>query len=314
MSENATNHDSNDFSQQTDESQNGEKNGETKRINNGLYMSLNGFLLDSKQVNELPKREENPFSFKHFLKQDPVSSTINNNNNNCTITNATSNINHSRSTSNINGHDLANGNPSPSKSATTSSLSNSTGARPKIPQFQSVGMINSDPKMKRSPKFSSFDSQSSLSDLADEKSNLHSSRSNNSFNLDYSPSISSLNHNHESVERSYDMDPLPRVDRKFTNSNFNHRLSNNSTSNNTNLLPDFVQDHLLMEWVNFADSPTKKNSPLSGDFERSSDFNLENDVHDLTRGADDLVRNLSNVRSYPDADDLPFDRLNKKTI
>lgn len=166
---------------------------------------------------------------------------------------------------------------------------------------------NSDPKMKRSPKFSSFDSQSSLSDLADEKSNLHSSRSNNSFNLDYSPSISSLNHNQESVERSYDMDPLPRVDRKYPNSNFNHRLSNNSNSNNTNLLPDFVQDHLLMEWVNFSDSPSKNNSPLSGDFERSSDLNLENDVHDLTRG-DDLMRNLSNIRAYPEAaDDLPFD-------
>ena len=187
------------------------------KIHLPLFKNLQLVLfLDPKQVNELPKREENPFSFKHFLKQDPVTSTINNNNNNCTITSATSNINHSRSTSNINGHDLVNGNPSPSKSATTSSLNNSTGARPKIPQFQSVGMINnSDPKMKRSPKFSSFDSQSSLSDLADEKSNLHSSRSNNSFNLDYSPSISSLNHNQESVERSYDMDPLPRVDRKY---------------------------------------------------------------------------------------------------
>uniref|UniRef100_A0A2M4AK16 Endosome-associated-trafficking regulator 1 n=1 Tax=Anopheles triannulatus TaxID=58253 RepID=A0A2M4AK16_9DIPT len=178
---------------------------------------------------EVPRREENPFSFKHFLKWDgPLSSgggggsgTSSHNHHTSNgggsvgigggiaIVSSNGSINHSRSTSNINGHGTiandtertaadgllvsgpciepsgfaippssnaatsgssATGTGSPSKSATTSSLhvvsSTTTGARPKIPQFQSVNTLSSESKMKRSPRFPSFDSQSSLSDFA----------------------------------------------------------------------------------------------------------------------------------------------------
>ena len=90
----------------------------------------------------------------------------------------------------MNGNEISgtssNNNGILSTTSPSRSSNSSTGARPKIPQFQSVNVINnqSDTRMKRSPKFSSFDSQSSLSELAEER-NMHGSRSNNCFNTDY---------------------------------------------------------------------------------------------------------------------------------
>lgn len=246
-------------------------------------------------------RQNNPFSFKHFLKSDSVggnSNTLNsngissNNNNN-------NNINHSQSTSSINGNSdtlAVNGNGSPAKSATTSSLSNPsmTGARPKIPQFQSVNVINSvESKMKRSPRFSSFDSQSSLSDLTDEKSTImQSSKSNNSFNLDFSyPSSSSINpKSSQNVQRSYshyDMEsPVEGsslIDRKqYQTRNYARPgQPNTNTSSNSTILPDFVQDHLLMEFYNSKESPSKNLSPLSAEFEHLNEFNLNGDNQEM---------------------------------
>jgi hypothetical protein len=204
---------------------------------------------DFRQPTEPPK--ENPFSFKHFLRQDTAASTINS----------------------LNGNDLSASNgisssTSPCKSSssgTTSSLNNtsSTGARPKIPQFNSVNVIqnssSADSRMKRSPKFSSFDSQSSLSELAEERNNMHGSRSNNCFNTDYQfPS-----------SRSYSNYDIEMPERKSMG-----RRSQNNVNNtpNSSILPDFVQDHLLMEsYYNNSDSPSANMSPLSGD-----DFSLGN--------------------------------------
>lgn len=261
-------------------------------------------------------RQNNPFSFKHFLKSDSLggngnSSSSNNNNNN---------INHSQSTSNIgNGNcseslTAVNGNTSsPAKSATTSSLHNSslTGTRPKIPQFQSVNLINNvESKMKRSPRFSSFDSQSSLSELTDGV-NMQSSKSNNSFNLDsYNyPSPSSINpKSSQNVQRSYshyqdlqshDIEsPLDEstsiLDRKpFPLRNYSRQnQSSNGTTSNT-VLPDFVQDHLIMEWYNTNnnDSPSKSSS----DFENLNEFQIN--------GTDDEPS--SSTRSF--GGDIPFD-------
>lgn len=187
--------------------------------------------------NETPKELPNPFSFKHFLKQDTTTSNMNslNGNNDTTGTSATNGI----------------------------SSSTSTGARPKIPQFQSVSIINnqSDSRMKRSPKFSSFDSQSSLSELAEER-NMHGSRSNNCFNTDYQ---------FPSSRSHYDIEPSPLLsDRK---QNLGRRSQNNvSNTSNSSILPDFVQDHLLMEsYYNNSDSPSANMSPLS-----CEDFSLGN--------------------------------------
>lgn len=55
----------------------------------------------NRAIPELPRREENPFSFKHFLKRD---SSLGSSASTSGITANGTNINHSRSTSNINGN------------------------------------------------------------------------------------------------------------------------------------------------------------------------------------------------------------------
>ncbi|XP_053684873.1 hybrid signal transduction histidine kinase M [Sabethes cyaneus] len=293
---------------------------------------------------DLPRREENPFSFKHFLKRD---SSLGGGASSCNTTPAsvgsnTVNINHSRSTSNINGNNnngsssnstnfinggnascsnaginsSAGNGASPSKSATTSSLHNTstTGAKPKIPQFQSVNTLSSESKMKRSPRFPSFDSQSSLSDLADDKfmANIYHSRSNNSFNSDYPLGCGgSISGGSQYVHRSYsnyDMESPGSVDsprligsQNLHNSpNFGGRSRENLTTHRLGAsefpaaLPDFVQDHLVMEqWYNTMGSP-KSVSPVSVDFEQLPDFTVNN-----------LEQESSGSRAM--VNDIPFD-------
>lgn len=290
-----------------------------------------GFVADpeARGIPELPRREENPFSFKHFLKRDSsLGSSAATSSTGVSGTNGT-NINHSRSTSNINGnnhsgssssnvmssnfinnnvntgsgsaHNSAghcNAAASPSKSATTSSLHNTstTGAKPKIPQFQSVNTLSSESKMKRSPRFPSFDSQSSLSDLADDKfmANIYHSRSNNSFNSDYPQGGSgSTSGGSQYVQRSYsnyDMESPGSVDspriigsQNLHNSpNFGRRSRENLSSAHrlgasefSAALPDFVVDHLVMEQWYTLGSP-KSGSPVSVDFDQLPDFAVNN--------------------------------------
>lgn len=289
-------------------------------------------------IHELPRREENPFSFKHFLKRDSSLGAGTSSSNA-----SAANINHSRSASSINGGNIGNGvvtvtttatilssassqpstsGASPSKSATTSSLHNSastTGAKPKIPQFQSVNTLSSESKMKRSPRFPSFDSQSSLSDLADDKfmaANIYHSRSNNSsFSSDYplggagSGVGGGGTGSQQYVQRSYSNYDLespgsvesPRLvgsqnlhnspnfggggGRSRENLAASHRLG---ASEFSAALPDFVQDHLVMEqWYNQMGSP-KSGSPVSVDFDHLPDFavnNLESDASGRGHGS-----------------------------
>ena len=270
---------------------------------NFFFNLLSSFFLDLKQINETTAPKENPFSFTQFLKRD--TSVGNNNNNNCHNSTTINGIINSQSISNINGNDILTLNgmntASPSKSATTSSLN--TGTRPKIPQFQSVNLINVDPtKMKRSPKFSSFDSQSSLSDLAaDEKSSnsniMQSSRSNNSFNMEYQPPSSTTR-----SFSNYDIEsPMMNGKQHSTSRNFNQRSQNNvnNSNNSTMLLPDFVQDHLLMEYyMNPTESPSANLSPLSGD-----EFGLGNNDHNQHHNGN----NEFNINYVPSRNDIPFD-------
>uniref|UniRef100_A0A1Q3FWQ3 Endosome-associated-trafficking regulator 1 n=1 Tax=Culex tarsalis TaxID=7177 RepID=A0A1Q3FWQ3_CULTA len=305
-------------------------------------------------IHELPRREENPFSFKHFLKRD---SSLGAGASSTNASASAANINHSRSASSINGGTSA-GNgvatvttctatisssqpstsgASPSKSATTSSLHNSTsttGAKPKIPQFQSVNTLSSESKMKRSPRFPSFDSQSSLSDLADDKfmaANIYHSRSNNSsFSSDYplggagsgvgGGSGGVGGGSQQYVQRSYsnyDMESPGSVEsprlvgsqnlhnspnfggggggggRSRENLAAGHRLG---ASEFSAALPDFVQDHLVMEqWYNQMGSP-KSGSPVSVDFDHLPDFAVNNLEPDASgRGHGSIIN------------DMPFD-------
>ncbi|XP_023164778.2 putative GPI-anchored protein pfl2 [Drosophila hydei] len=98
------------------------------------------------------------FSFKHFLNS---SGTITAPSSTVTSLDATGSSSVCSSSSNTN----------PSSSA-TAALQTSTGARPKVPQSASVSHMQPDlngsaaSKMKRSPRFSSFDSQASLAEYA----------------------------------------------------------------------------------------------------------------------------------------------------
>lgn len=295
-------------------------------------------------------REENPFSFKHFLKRDSSMPSSNSNNNpgsniinssqssgglpgsvgtssttgTTTTTSpsqsSTNNICHSRSTSIING---SNDSMTPSKSATTSSLNQNqhTGARPKIPQFQSVHALGTggESKMKRSPRFPSFDSQSSLSELSDERSSMFHSRSNSSFNSDYPVQRSFSNYDIESPTTG-----SPKYDRKLNNTtqnaspnhphhNYTGRGSSEQQRPNTNrhigasefsaALPDFVQDHLVMEqWYHGLSNSPKSTSPVSVDFEHLPDFTINN----LDAGPD-IGTNRSNIAYVDLSNDLPLE-------
>uniref|UniRef100_A0A336LTF6 CSON004465 protein n=1 Tax=Culicoides sonorensis TaxID=179676 RepID=A0A336LTF6_CULSO len=324
-----------------------ESNSTTTTNNQNIIVNGNN---DTTQNPEgvIRQREENPFSFKHFLKRDPSNS---NNNPGAVISsssssslqgssmtlttsvttnpistsasqNSTNNICHSRSTSIINGTDSH----APSKSATTSSLNQNqhTGARPKIPQFQSVHALGTggESKMKRSPRFPSFDSQSSLSELSDERSNLFHSRSNSSFNSDYPVQRSFSNYDIESPVTS----GSPKYDRKINstqnqspshphhnytgrNSMEQPRITNNrhiNTSEFSAALPDFVQDHLVMEqWYHGLSNSPKSTSPVSVDFEHLPDFTINN-----LDAVPDLGTNRSNIAYVDLSNDLPPLELN----
>lgn len=241
-------------------------------------------------------KQENPFSFKHFLRDSAASTTaatttmhgstsMGNNNHGSNMSSPNSNnICHSRSTSIINGTESQ----TPSKSATTSSLSqnHNTGARPKIPQFQSVHALaggGAESKMKRSPRFPSFDSQSSLSELSDERSNLFHSCSNSSFNSEHPVQRSFSNYDIESPTGS------PKYDRKTNHTgsqsaNLRGFVATNrvGTAEFSAALPDFVQDHIVMEqWYQGLGSP-KSNSPVSVDFDNLPDFTI-NSLDDVGR-------------------------------
>lgn len=100
------------------------------------------------------------FSFKHFL------------NSSGTITAPTSTVTSLDATCGTSSSCSGSGIVS-SLNATSTSLQTSTGARPKVPQSASVSHMQPDlngsnaaSKMKRSPRFSSFDSQASLAEYA----------------------------------------------------------------------------------------------------------------------------------------------------
>ncbi|XP_053669735.1 uncharacterized protein LOC128720114 [Anopheles nili] len=331
---------------------------------------------------EAPRREENPFSFKHFLKWDGNhtsngSSAVSG----AAPSNSANSINHSRSASSINGHvghsldgtGCSNGSNgpveskltaneipggsngcstgnnltsttttttntgSPSKSATTSSLnvvSSTTGARPKIPQFQSVNTLSSESKMKRSPRFPSFDSQSSLSDFADDRfGSIYQSRSNGSFNSEYptstgagGPSGSGPRDEANGSEPLGEQVELLRgyVQRSYTNYDPDSPGSLAVGSDQRNepndmhhdpppgrivgaaefsaALPDFVQDHLVMEQWYYEQS--KSPVPFGGGAGGVGSSSAElDDVLDLTG-----VANVSgNGASAPSCNDIPFD-------
>ncbi|XP_034483471.1 serine-rich adhesin for platelets [Drosophila innubila] len=113
--------------------------------------------------NNTSSSSSSTFSFKHFL------------NSSGTITAPTSTVTSLDATCGTSSGCSQSGNATNvNATTTTTSLQTSTGARPKVPQSASVSHMQPDlngsssaaSKMKRSPRFSSFDSQASLAEYA----------------------------------------------------------------------------------------------------------------------------------------------------
>lgn len=182
--------------------------------------------------------------------------------------------------------------------------------------------------MKRSPRFPSFDSQASLAEYTDDNlsmNNLYHSRSNTSFTTDYSSAGNSSNF----VQRSYsnyDMDsPMSGSPRKgvlhsmsSTNCsntrpinapNAGHRLGNSEFQAT---LPDFVQDHLVMEeFYNAFNSPPASTSPLDVDPSNSLE-NLEFEINSRMRPDDmpfDLMSGRSRTPMRRNSPTMPLDHV-----
>lgn len=198
------------------------------------------------------KREENPFSFKHFLKRDA----------NTKMGTATT------TSKELNQH------------------GQKTGARPKIPLNSNSGTDTDNIKMKRSPKFfKSFDSQASLAEIATSSSatSHHHNNSNiggESVNMNmYQPYHSSFNNEsntkdtqHKSMfQRSYstyDLDNpkvFSRTIRQRTDDNQINSFNKTTTtaSEISMALPDFVQDHIALEMFYSRGNGSSNISPLS---------------------------------------------------
>lgn len=175
-------------------------------------------------TNDLIKREETPFSLKHFLKRD---------------------MNVARTTQPDYGQKL-------------------TGARPKIIPMH-IGVDNA--RMKRSPKFSSFDSQASLAEFSSASSSTSLPNANDNSTLTSACQSSTYN---LSESPSYHNDTAAHFQRSFSTYEMGggRRLNNPSAVNSqhhfdmlsaprspktiispemSSALPDFVQDHILVE-------------------------------------------------------------------
>lgn len=210
---------------------------------------------------EQTRREENLFSLKHFLKQDANSEQHN----------------------------------------------QMSGVRPKIIPSSASEKI----RIKRSPRFSSFDSQASLVSALPQQSDVtnmgsHSFQSNRTY---MNSDADNQTQKNTPIQRScsaYDQRPISFLDGDKNadmltdafRDLYPNLMKNLNPADNPSALPDFVQDHLLMEKFYYKDndrSPVV--SPLSSSYVHPYDHQLP----DFTLNENDCGRNYSNNG------DMPFD-------
>lgn len=172
------------------------------------------------------RREENPFSFKHFLNREPSSSGSGASS---FVINSTS---LPSSDSAVNNNDTGSSSSSSTTTAAAAVTTSSTGVRPKVPQSSSssligncaagsstsgngnvtAGLPSESSKMKRSPRFSSFDSQASLAEYAATGSGvLGASVSGSSSSAGISHSRASPNFR---ISQNIEDEPSPSVPRE----------------------------------------------------------------------------------------------------
>ncbi|KAG4068192.1 hypothetical protein HA402_008833 [Bradysia odoriphaga] len=212
---------------------------------------------------EQTRREDTLFSLKHFLKQDVTSEQHN----------------------------------------------QMSGVRPKIPSNSSA---SEKIRIKRSPRFSSFDSQASLASALPQSSDVtnmgpHPLQSNRSFN-NMNTDADTQAQKSTPIQRScsaYDQRPISFLDADknadmLTDAfrDLYPNLMKNLNPDNPSALPDFVQDHLLMEKFYYKDNNDRSPivSPLS-----SSYHQYDHQLPDFTLNENECGRN------YSTNGDMPFD-------
>ncbi|KAJ6649611.1 hypothetical protein Bhyg_04849 [Pseudolycoriella hygida] len=212
---------------------------------------------------EQTRREENLFSLKHFLKQDTNSEPHN----------------------------------------------QMSGVRPKIPSHSSA---SEKIRIKRSPRFSSFDSQASLVSSLPQSSDVtnigsHAFQPNRTFS-NFNSDVENSTQKNTPIQRScsaYDQRPLSFLDTDKNTDMLSDafrdlypNLMKTINPDNPSVLPDFVQDHLLMEKFYYKDNDRSPIvSPLSSSYSHQYDHQLP----DFTLNENDCGRNYSNNG------DMPFD-------
>lgn len=164
-----------------------------------------------------------------------------------------------------------------------------TGARPKIPMH--IGVDNA--KMKRSPKFSSFDSQASLAEFSSASSSTSLPNANDNNTLTSACQSATYD------DPSYHNDTAAHFQRSFSTYEMGggRRLHNPSAVNSqhhfdmlsvprspktiispemSSALPDFVQDHILVEnlYHNMAPNTSSTTSMQLPDFTINSHNNI----------------------------------------
>ncbi len=189
-----------------------------------------------------------------------------------------------------------------------------SGVRPKIPSTSSS--TSEKIRIKRSPRFSSFDSQASLVSALPQQSSdvthigggphsLQSNRSFNNMNLD----VENQSQKNTPIQRScsaYDQRPISFLDADknadmLTDAfrDLYPNLMKNLNPDNPSALPDFVQDHLLMEKFYYKDNDR---SPIVSPL--SSSYNAHQYDHQLP---DFTLNENDSGRNYSTNGDMPFD-------
>lgn len=181
----------------------------------------------------LPSRkEESGFSFKHFLRNSSDSATSSNLNGAATASSSLTGLKAAAAVR--------------SSSIGGSSTQPNLGARPKVPHYslqqQPNGLDQQQPRMKRSPKFPSFDSHAVLSEYTEEVSPNFVQRSHSNYEVE-TPSSGSFS------RRSPVLNIRPGGVRDLEPPLCNSPAGNANRSANDfqAALPDFVKDHMVLE-------------------------------------------------------------------
>lgn len=187
-----------------------------------------------------------------------------------------------------------------------------SGVRPKIPSNSST---SEKIRIKRSPRFSSFDSQASLVSALPQTSDVtnmgsHSFQSNRTYNMN--SDAENQAQKNTPIQRScsaYDQRPISFLDADKNadmltdafRDLYPNLMKNLNPSDNPSALPDFVQDHLLMEKFYYKDNDRSPIvSPLSSSYVHQYD-QYDHQLPDFTLNENDCGRNYSNNG------DMPFD-------